>query len=119
MESENCMSARAQTATVNKEARHEGATTILCATRLDISLVQSLRSRLQEALQAKQPVVLEAVQVERVDTAVLQLFYVFFQEAHARGMPVHWQQPSLALQHAARLLGLSSSLGLPTETLHV
>jgi hypothetical protein len=46
-----------------------GATVIACKSSLDISVVQHLHGRLPAALQAKQPVLLDAASVERADTA--------------------------------------------------
>ena len=56
---------------------------------------------------------LDASQVTRADTAVLQLLSVFCQNAQASGIAVHWQQPSRVLQDAACLLDLTSCLALP------
>ena len=91
------------------------ATVISCAADLDISGARDLYSRLQSALAARQPVVLDATQVERVDTAGLQILCAFVRDAVASGMAVQWQQPSLALRNAARLLNVSACLTLPAE----
>jgi two-component system chemotaxis response regulator CheY len=84
-----------------------------CEASLDIALVQTWHSRLQEVLALQQPVMLEAAQVERADTAALQLLCVFIQEATAQGVAVHWREPSPALRNAARLLDLTGYLSLP------
>src|SRR5262245_25001246 len=89
-------------------------TVIYCDACLDISGVRELYGKLRQALEAQQPVVFEASQVERIDTAVLQTLCAFFQDAQASGMAVQWQQPSLAVQHAAQLLNVSACLTLPT-----
>lgn len=94
------------------EAQHP--TVIHCDACLDISGVWDLHGRLSKALEAQQPVVLDAAQVERIDTAVLQTLCAFFQDAQASGVVVQWQQPSLAVQTAARLLNVSACLALPT-----
>jgi anti-anti-sigma regulatory factor len=88
---------------------------ITCEASLDISQAQALQSTLHEALAIHQPVVLETAQVERVDTAILQLLCSFIQEARAQGVAVHWHQPSPALRTAARLLDLTACLDLPAD----
>jgi anti-anti-sigma regulatory factor len=93
-------------------AEETSATVISCEECLDISLAQDLYGRLQQAIEAKRPVVLDAGQVARADTAALQLLCAFFQDVQANGMEVQWQQPSPALQNSARLLGLDACLGL-------
>jgi anti-anti-sigma regulatory factor len=93
------------------EAQH--VTVIHCDACLDISGVGELYARLREALEAHCPIVLEAAQVERIDTAALQTLVAFFQEARARDLVVQWQQPSIAVQTAARRLNLSTCLALP------
>ena len=93
------------------EVQH--ATVIRCDACLDIAEVGELYARLREALEAHRPIVLEAAQVERIDTAALQTLCAFFQEALARDVVVQWQQPSVAVQTAARRLNLSACLALP------
>ncbi len=63
-------------------------------------------------LQARQPVVLDATHIERVDTAALQILCAFFRDAEVNGLVVQWQHPSPALQNAARLLNVSTCLAL-------
>ena len=93
------------------DAQHP--TVIRCDACLDISGVWDLHGRLRNMLETQQSVVLDAAQVERIDTAVLQTLCAFFQDAQASGMVVQWQQPSLAVQTAARLLNVSACLALP------
>ena len=88
-------------------------TVIHCDACLDISGVRELYGTLRNALAARQPVVIEAAEVERIDTAVLQTLCAFVQDAQASGLVVQWQQPSLAVQNAARLLNVSACLALP------
>ncbi|MBM3225941.1 MAG: STAS domain-containing protein, partial [Candidatus Tectomicrobia bacterium] len=52
-------------------------------------------------------------QVERADTAALQLLCALFQDAEADHWDVQWHQPSVALQNAAQLLNVSAHLALP------
>lgn len=100
--------------TRTRRRKQEEATVIVCEDSLDISLVQGFHGRLQAALVAKRPVIIEASQVERADTAVLQLLCAFVQEAQTRGLNVQWQQPTAALHDAACLLNLTGCLALPS-----
>jgi anti-anti-sigma regulatory factor len=100
---------------IGGNAEEASATVISCEECLDISLAQDLCKRLQQALEAKRPVVLDAGGVTRADTAVLQLLCAFFQDVRASGMEVQWQQSSPALQNSARLLGLDACLSLPMD----
>ena len=88
------------------------ATVICCDACLDISGARDFYNRLQTAMQARQPVVLDATHIERIDTAALQILCAFFREAEVNGLVVQWQQPSPALQNAARLLNVSTCLAL-------
>ena len=81
---------------------------------LDISGAQEIYQQLRTALAVQQFVVLDATQVERADTAALQLLCAFVQAAQGNGVEWRWQQPSLAFRNAARLLGLETHLALPT-----
>jgi anti-anti-sigma regulatory factor len=110
METTEAIAAATTSQTVASET-----TVIACEGGLDIAVAQELYRRLEEALAAARPVVLEAAQVERADAAVLQLLWVFFQEAHTRGIAVQWRQPAPALRHAARLLDLTAGLALPAK----
>jgi ABC-type transporter Mla MlaB component len=88
------------------------ATVICCDACLDIAGAQDFYNRLQAALKACQPVVLDATHIERVDTTALQILCAFFREAEVHGLVVQWQHPSPALQNAARLLNVSTCLAL-------
>jgi ABC-type transporter Mla MlaB component len=91
------------------------ATVICCDACLDIAGARDFYNRLQAAMQARQPVVLDATHIERVDTAALQILCAFFRDAEVHGLVVQWQQPSPALQNAARLLNVSTYLALSPE----
>jgi phospholipid transport system transporter-binding protein len=62
-------------------------------------------------------IVLDGTQVERVDTAALQLLVLFRRELDAHGGTLHWHGTSDALNEAAGLLGLAQLLNLPAEAL--
>jgi anti-anti-sigma regulatory factor len=79
---------------------------------LDISGAGYLREQLLQVLAGKQSVTVDAANVERVDTAALQVLTAFFKDAVAQNMVVQWQEPSQALRDAARLLGLNNTLNI-------
>ena len=106
---------RGENTPIPETSEAQCSTVIHCDVCLDIAGVEELYDRLHAALEAHRPIILETAQVERIDTAALQIFCAFFQEAQVRGMLVSWQQPSPALCTAARLLDLTACLGLPTD----
>jgi ABC-type transporter Mla MlaB component len=59
---------------------------------------------------------LDAANVERIDTAVLQLLCAFVRDRQARGLKVQWQGASTALQEAADLLDLRTHLDLHVDS---
>lgn len=76
----------------------------------------ALKAELLGALNAG-AIVLDGGQVERVDTAALQLLVVFRRELDARGGTLAWHGASVALNEAAGLLGLAQLLNLPAAAL--
>jgi phospholipid transport system transporter-binding protein len=76
----------------------------------------ALKAELLGALNAG-AIVLDGGQVERVDTAALQLLVVFRRELEARGGTLAWHGTSSALSEAAGLLGLAQLLNLPAAAL--
>lgn len=86
--------------------------TILFDPSLDIAGAAQLQQQLNGVLLSKTPVALDAANVERVDTAALQVLTAFFKDAEAANLTVQWQHASEALTNAARLLGLGPSLHL-------
>jgi ABC-type transporter Mla MlaB component len=64
------------------------------------------------ALAAGERATLDVSNLERVDTAAMQLLCAFVRERKSRGQPVNWQGESAALRDAVRLLGLGDLLEL-------
>lgn len=79
---------------------------------LTISKVQSLQEILVKFTddRNKDHLIIHAAEVERVDTAGIQLLYAFVQEARRRGITLEWDNPSQKLAAAAELLGMVSAL---------
>lgn len=84
---------------------------------MDISSVADIKAQLVEALESGQPVILDATQVERADTAALQVLGAFFHDAETRNQSIQWREPSESLGRSSTLLGLSELLHL-TDTPH-
>jgi phospholipid transport system transporter-binding protein len=101
-----------KTSASSKSAQSTITNTILLDNSLDIAGASQLRQRLLTVLQEKAPVALDAANIEKVDTAALQVLTAFFKDAEAANVLVQWKQPSDVLKKAARLLGLGPSLHL-------
>ena len=86
---------------------------ITCSGALDISRAEKFHQEVNAALGKGGMIVLDAAEIERIDTTILQLLLALFRDAAARKVQVKWRTPSDALIRAASLLGLSQPLGLP------
>lgn len=87
-------------------------TVITCPNSLDISIVTEFSAELKNALEAKQTIQFQAVDVERADTAALQMLCAFFLDAQAEGLEIEWLEPSEALIGCSKQIGLSEHLKL-------
>ncbi len=85
---------------------------IACGEVMDIASMAEFHSRLMTVISLKQAVELDASQIERVDTAALQVLSSFVQDVHAQQQSMHWKNPSEVLCRSAALLGLSRLLNL-------
>ena len=94
------------------ESSTTAQTTLVFEGTLDIAGAGRLREQLMHALSEKQPVVIDAANVERVDTAALQVLTAFFKDAGAQNQEISWKEPAQVLTNAAQLLGLHDSLQL-------
>lgn len=92
---------------------HADRTAITLSGSLDVREARAVRTGLDEALTRALPIELTASELERVDTAGLQLLLMFMRTARARGLPLEWQGVSAALAGGAELLGLADALELP------
>ena len=81
---------------------------VQCEPVLDISQVADLKTRLQEHIEADVAVVFEFSQVERVDTAALQLIASFAQQRRAQQRECRISDPSEAWTRTVALLGLGT-----------
>jgi phospholipid transport system transporter-binding protein len=72
----------------------------------------NLKVELCRHLETADCVVVDAANLERIDTAALQLLCAFVRDREARGLKVQWRGDSAALQEAVDLLALRPLLGL-------
>jgi anti-anti-sigma regulatory factor len=79
---------------------------IQCGEQLTIAQVSDLYAQLLATLVEGQAVNIHIDQVERVDTAGLQLLYTFKQNAQTGGVVVMWSSPSKVVAEASETLGL-------------
>ena len=72
----------------------------------------TLLEQLLQHIAPREPVYIDAAQVERVDTATLQLLVAFLNERKTEQRAVVWLDVSEAMMRAARALGLAHALAL-------
>jgi len=94
----------------NTKQKNEEWTTLSLPPVLTLSNLAALQQQLQGYLGER--VQLSGAQVERVDTAALQLLLAF---KNLTNTAVRWVAPSPKLCKAAHLLGLAQELGLPVK----
>ena len=86
------------------------ATHVVLGATMEISMAQALYRQLTPRLEQSNALMMDASQVQRLDTAALQTLAYFCRCARERGIPFHWHAISPALQQAAQTLGLSAVL---------
>lgn len=85
------------------------------AAELRMNGAEALRTRLQAALEAGEPVDIDGAAVTTADAAALQVLYVFASEARQRELAWHWSAVSAPLREACVLLGIDTDLALPAQ----
>jgi len=80
--------------------------------QLGIQQVSDLKAELESAVSSGENVVLDASEVDNIDTAGLQLLVAFVQHAALKKCTFEWQDPSDAFVETAKLTGLSAALQL-------
>lgn len=70
---------------------------------------------LDEALTRGRPILLDAIDLARIDTAGAQLLAIFCLTARQRGLGPQWRGISPTLREVADQMGLPAVLGLPPE----
>ncbi|MCK7595126.1 STAS domain-containing protein [Pseudomarimonas salicorniae] len=79
---------------------------------LGIERASELKEQLSTQLDSGRSVVVDGSAVERVHGAGLQLLAAFFHERHNAGRKTRIESPSPALVDAARVMALTTALGL-------
>jgi ABC-type transporter Mla MlaB component len=80
-----------------------------------IQAIPTLHEELVRRLSGNGPVSVDRTGVQRPNTALLQLLAAFVRDLRTQSRSIQWQGESAAFDRAARVLGLSSSLGLPAD----
>lgn len=87
--------------------------TVTLGGKATIVRVSELYKELLDAREKGNQIVINAQQVEQVDTAALQMLYSFHRLLKEEHGQMEWQDPSQNLINAATILGLSEQLNLP------
>ena len=98
----------------SNDATKSSKTVINCEPVLDIKSAATLYSHLKEAVEHKHEVEIDAREVSRIDTSILQIFTAFILEANTLDMCVSWTAVSDNFYSTAKLLGLEDDLKLPS-----
>lgn len=80
--------------------------------QLGIQVVSDLKAELESAIEAGDKIVLDASDVESMDTAALQLLVAFVQHAALKKREFEWREPTEAFLDAVKLMGLNDVLGV-------
>lgn len=94
----------------------EHRTEVGIAERLLIDDTAAAHRHFGEVLARGRPILLDAIELTRIDTAGAQLLAIFCLAAQQRGLNLQWRGVSPTLRQVADQLGLPSVLGLPPET---
>jgi len=100
----------------NADASEASKTVVNCEAVLDINSAKSLYAHFKEAIEHKHEVDINAEEVSRVDTSIMQIFTAFIFEAKTLEIPVEWTGVSENFFATAKLLGLEVELALPNPT---
>ena len=84
--------------------------TVKCGEALTIANVADLHSRLTKALDKSSTIELDTHEVEKVDTAGLQLLVALNQELEKSSGHLTWKNPSDALSEAIQTTGMAPYL---------
>jgi ABC-type transporter Mla MlaB component len=77
--------------------------------------IQGLHQELVRHLHGSGAVTVDRSEVQRPNTAMLQLLAAFARDLQAQSRSIEWIGEGSSFDRAARALGLSTSLGLPAD----
>lgn len=86
---------------------------ISCGRSIELSTVPLCKSILQKALEANKKILLQAGDIERIDTAGIQLFLSFWLTAQQYGISCQWESVSSIFSYIAKLEGIFNLLEIP------
>ncbi|BDZ73348.1 hypothetical protein GCM10025856_10670 [Methylophaga marina] len=86
----------------------ESIVEINCAESVTIAQVADLYAQLLMAMAEGQAIQINLSDIERIDTAVIQLFYSFSRDAQLQGLVVIWSNPSQLFCEAVDRLGIKA-----------
>ncbi|WP_417499897.1 STAS domain-containing protein [Methylophaga sp.] len=86
----------------------ESIVEINCAESVTIAQVADLYAQLLMAMAEGQAIQINLSDIERIDTAVIQLFYSFSRNAQLQGLVVIWSNPSQLFCEAVDRLGIKA-----------
>lgn len=84
--------------------------------RMDIAAADSTHVTLENVIQEGKPVTLSAANVNKVDTAGVQILASFFAEAKQHHIDVRWRDASETILNTFTFLNLSDQVGLDDFT---
>ncbi|PCJ33314.1 MAG: hypothetical protein COA90_00295 [Gammaproteobacteria bacterium] len=91
-------------------------TVIECGNTLGIADVGDLYAKLLTELAEGNSVRFNVSEIERIDTAALQVMCSYSKEVISHGQSLVWQSPSEAFLRSVRLLGLESRMNIEDNT---
>jgi len=77
--------------------------------------IQGLHQELLRLMASTGPVSVDRSEVQRPNTALLQLLAAFARDLRAQARTIEWCGESAAFDRAAAALGLAANLGLPAQ----
>lgn len=93
---------------------HSDRTELVLEGAFDVAHVREAYQLLDQGLRRGLPLELHTADIERVDTAGLQLLVAFYRAAHEHGLKVEWRSVGAVLRSSSTMLGIASSLELPS-----
>ena len=103
------------TTTSTTSRRAPSRRTLKLGTSSGIAQAGELKDRLAKLFERKSAVTLDGSELERIDTAILQLLACFARDAKQRGITVKWKGPSESARASISLVGIEQALGIPED----
>lgn len=98
-----------------EESSEEGGSALVFAESLTIADVGEMKEKMQALLDLGGAIVLDAGEIETIDSAGMQLLTALVKEANSRSQDITWQAVSEKVSNAAQGLGLTEILNINAE----